>query len=81
MNQPMTTETRLTRLETKMDTVQRDVSEIKGDLRSLGEKIDKVNDSVSALAVKIASTEWRIVTWFLGIAATCTGLVITYFKS
>lgn len=56
----MEVDVRLAQLEQQTGTIQRDVAEIKADLRRLDGKIDAVKDSVGSLTVKVATIESKL---------------------
>jgi peptidoglycan hydrolase CwlO-like protein len=59
-------EAQLARLEERTEHIQKEVSEIKGDIRRLDAKVDGVKDSITKLAVKIGSMETTMVKWTIG---------------
>lgn len=87
-------EERVARLEANVEHIQKDVSDMKIDIRRLGEKIDAVKDSVTALAVnmekKFAAVEKSIGVlhtarafdrvWWLLMSAALLGLMARAFK-
>jgi hypothetical protein len=89
LEHPMDTEARLTRLEAITETVQRDVAEIKADLRRLDTKIDavardllgkidEIKNSLSALSQKVASSDGVMIKWMIGTALGTATVVIAF---
>jgi len=83
-------EARLARLEERTEHIQRDVTEMKVDIRRLDTKIDAVKDSVVALAgrigsfeAKISAVETSIIKWIIGtvIAVAALAFAIAKFVS
>jgi hypothetical protein len=79
----------LTRLEAITETVQRDVAEIKADLRRLDTKIDavardllgkidEIKNSLSALSQKVASSDGVMIKWMIGTALGTATVVIAF---
>jgi len=87
-------EERVARLEANVEHIQKDVSDMKIDIRRLGEKIDSVKDSVTALAInmetKFADIEKSFGAlrtarafdrvWWLLMSAALLGLMARAFK-
>ena len=80
-------EARLARLEERTEHIQRDVAEIKGDIRRIDSKLDAFKDSVdarfAALMEKISSIEASMIKWMIGtvIAAVTSAFAIAKFFS
>jgi uncharacterized protein YlxW (UPF0749 family) len=67
-------EERLARLEANVEHIQSDVSELKGHIQRLDNKIDSVKDSVTTLSVTIQKMVTRLILW--GVAC-CAALLAT----
>lgn len=80
-------EARLTRLEERTEHIQRDISEMKGDIRRVDSKLDAFKDSVearfAALMEKMSSIETTMIKWMIGtlIAAVTLAFAIAKFFS
>jgi hypothetical protein len=59
----VTVEERSARLGANVEHIQSDVSEMKGDIRRLNDKVDGVKDSVAALTVTIQKTVTKLILW------------------
>ena len=59
----VTVEERLARLEANVEHIQSDVSELKGHIQRLDNKIDSVKDSITTLSVTIQKMVTRLILW------------------
>jgi hypothetical protein len=69
----MDAEARLARLEERTENIQRDIADMKVDLRA-------VRDGLSVLAQKVASSEASIIKWMVGTAIASTSAAVTLAK-
>jgi uncharacterized protein YlxW (UPF0749 family) len=56
-------EERLARLEANVEHIQSDVSELKGHIQRLDNKIDSVKDSVTILSLTVQKMVTRLILW------------------
>lgn len=72
-------EERLSRLEANVEHIQRDVTEIKGDICRLDAKIDAVKDSVAALALATEKSIGSAKMWTIGLYVALVAGLATGF--
>ena len=80
-------EERTARLEATVEHIQSNVTEMKGDLRRIENKVDAVKESVAAFELrvieqfnKLNNARWRDKVWWLVIASALLGVMARGFK-
>lgn len=76
----MDTEARLTRLETITEHMQRDVAEMKVDMRAVREMVHALALRVEAFEGKLSAMEASMIKWMIGTGIALTTAAFTVAK-
>jgi septation ring formation regulator EzrA len=71
-------EERLARLESNVEHIQSDVSEMKVDIRRLNDKIDAVKDSIATQSLTMEKSISRLTVWAIMLYISMAGGFLTF---
>ena len=73
-------EERLARLESHVEHIQSDLTDLKVDVRRLDAKTDSIKDSVAAHALQTERSFSRLTRWVISLATALLGVMAHGFK-